>query len=635
MIQFDTSPQQGRGVTRPGLFRPGVLTRMGTFNTRTLRNPGEAEQLAAELGRAGVSICGLQEVRRRGIGEEQLDSGWRLLWSGDERSGLGGVGALLDPTAARALKGQVPVSDRILLLHLHGTIATTVVVAYAPTNVASNADKEAFYTQLSTALDSIPAHHMVCVLGDMNAQVGKDRNSWPGVIGGFGAPSTNRPPEAWVAAARAAAGARAAGTQAATAGIAAGVITAAASQQRQRRPPAYVANDNGRRCLEMCSVHGLFVANTFFRHRDEHTATFISNTQQHWATVDLILVSRRFRSSVMDCRARPTATTHHSDHRLVVCDLRLKLRRPQPRAQRPPAFNTAGRRRDEPATLAYQAAISQRMVRHTLQQPQPQDSTAEVQALTAAMQEAAGVCFGRRERKQRQPWITEATLQLAEQKRAAFLRWQQLRDSLPQPSPNPAPLQVVQLTAAALQLEEARTAYRRLTRQTQAAARRDHDTALQRQAAEMDRLMAEGKTGAAFQIAARLRGLRGTRSVQSIETPQGVVHGGKVATAFAEHFRAALNVDTQVAAQQLDAIPKQLGAPAAAHSEVARAALAAAGEKQPVQGSAEQRLQQRAGAVTRGTRAAAAASAALATGATQGLTAAQAAQQARARAGNG
>ena len=59
---------------------------MATYNTRTCRQEGEADLLALDLQQAGVMVCGLQEMRRRGSGHTRLqDSGYHLVWSGDVR----------------------------------------------------------------------------------------------------------------------------------------------------------------------------------------------------------------------------------------------------------------------------------------------------------------------------------------------------------------------------------------------------------------------------------------------------------------------------------------------------------------------------------------------------------------------
>ena len=47
----------------------------------------------------------------------------------------------------------------------------TIIVAYAPTETASDSAKEDFYIQLSNAVQSVPPHDILVVLGDLNASL--------------------------------------------------------------------------------------------------------------------------------------------------------------------------------------------------------------------------------------------------------------------------------------------------------------------------------------------------------------------------------------------------------------------------------------------------------------------------------
>ena len=184
-------------VKNPGsLLRLHNLLRVATYNTRTCRHEGEADLLALDLQQAGVMVCGLQEMRRRGSGHTRLqDSGYHLVWSGDVRVHHRGVGALIHPMAAKALKGWAAVEgaeDRLLILHFEGSVHATIIVAYAPTELAETPVKDAFYAALDSTLEALPSHRLTLVLGDLNARVGTARDSWHGVIGGFGCP--RRPP---------------------------------------------------------------------------------------------------------------------------------------------------------------------------------------------------------------------------------------------------------------------------------------------------------------------------------------------------------------------------------------------------------------------------------------------------------
>ena len=58
-----------------------------------------------------------------------------------------------------------------------GNPETTVIVAYSPTNMATNdARVDNFYDNLSKAIDKTPPHHFLTVLllGDMNAKISSE-----------------------------------------------------------------------------------------------------------------------------------------------------------------------------------------------------------------------------------------------------------------------------------------------------------------------------------------------------------------------------------------------------------------------------------------------------------------------------
>ena len=105
--------------------------------------------------------------------------------------------------------------ERILTLRLNTTRGpATIVSVYAPTLAASPEEKDMFYGNLSASIRDIPNSEQLFLLGDFNARVGADHNSWPLNLGSFGV-----------------------GTM----------------------------NENGQRLLEFCTCHNLVVTNSFFK----------------------------------------------------------------------------------------------------------------------------------------------------------------------------------------------------------------------------------------------------------------------------------------------------------------------------------------------------------------------------------
>jgi len=92
-----------------------------------------------------------------------------ILHSGGEQCTNGVALALSEPFDQALLSWQ-PISDRILqgrIAHRHGNL--TIFVAYAPTEVSGDDIKDNFYNQLSVAVQVVPPHDQLIVLGDMNA----------------------------------------------------------------------------------------------------------------------------------------------------------------------------------------------------------------------------------------------------------------------------------------------------------------------------------------------------------------------------------------------------------------------------------------------------------------------------------
>ena len=87
---------------------------------------------------------GVQEVRWGGQGKLRISDGMSFIYSGRVTEDHGsGVGLLLSPAAARALESYECISDRLLTARINcGIIRMTIVVCYAPTDVAEAEEKD-------------------------------------------------------------------------------------------------------------------------------------------------------------------------------------------------------------------------------------------------------------------------------------------------------------------------------------------------------------------------------------------------------------------------------------------------------------------------------------------------------------
>ena len=165
----------------------------------------------------------------------------------------------------------------------------TVFSVYAPTNQATEKDKDAFYLQLSSAVEGCRAGETPLLLGDFNARVGPERAGYEDVVGPHS------------------------GTCGRT--------------------------ENGSRLLDFARSHSLRIAGTWFQRPDKHRLTWYSNDRKTAAEIDHVLVKSRWRL-LRNCRVFRGAE-FETDHRLLVAELQIRLRSKRPSSGRP-ALNIAG-----------------------------------------------------------------------------------------------------------------------------------------------------------------------------------------------------------------------------------------------------------------------------------------------------
>ena len=198
------------------------------------------------------------------------------VWAGHEAQHENGVGFLLSQKARRSFMGYNPVSPRVIAARFSAKpLNITVIQVYTPTAMSSNEDIDDFYGELEEVLNDSPKKDIKVIMGDWNAKIGRDRDGWGTVMGRFGYGERN---------------------------------------------------GRGERLLDFAVQHYMYSCNTKFQQKPCRKWTWVSPNGDVKNMIDLILIDKRWISSVQQCRSFQGADIE-SDHSLVMANMILKLKR--------------------------------------------------------------------------------------------------------------------------------------------------------------------------------------------------------------------------------------------------------------------------------------------------------------------
>ena len=196
-----------------------------------------------ELKRLDIDIAALQETRLAADGSIK-EKDYTFFWQGKEpeEPRIHGVGLAVKNSLLPEIEPPSKGTPRILLLRLSSSSGPVNILSiYAPTLSSSVEAKDEFYEELESTIKAIPPTEELYLLGDFNARIGADHDSWPRCIGHFGVGKMN---------------------------------------------------ENGQRLLELCTFNDLCITNTFFQSKLQHKVSWRHPRSHHWHQPDLVIRSR-------------------------------------------------------------------------------------------------------------------------------------------------------------------------------------------------------------------------------------------------------------------------------------------------------------------------------------------------------
>ena len=470
-IMTRTSQTRKEAATSIRLLSHKRSTLIGTWNVRTMYETGKTAQVVREMERYNLDILGLSEVRWVTSGRQKLANGGTIIYSGlpkEDDEHREGVGFMLSKRATKCLIEWQPISERIITARFSSKFQkVSIIQCYSPTNQATDESKENFYGQLQSIMDKTPKRDICIVMGDMNAKVGSDNSTRETTMGKHGVGEMN---------------------------------------------------ENGELFADFCGTNELVIGGTLFPHKKIHKVTWTSPDLHTKNQIDHIAISRRWRRTLEDTRAKNGADVG-SDHSLLVAKLKARITATKRSQNGLQQRHNIAKLQEDGTKQEFRNALQQKFqaLQGTGSESIEGRWTQVKETYTQVCDEVLGF-----KRPHQKAWITEGTWKLIEERKVLKFKLDQAR------------------TRA--QKQTAQGIYSAKNKQVKKSARKDKRTYIDNLATNAQQAAAKNDMKTLYNITKQLSGKR-TNNNKPVKDKQGnfISNEREQINRWKEHFAECLN----------------------------------------------------------------------------------------------
>jgi endonuclease/exonuclease/phosphatase family metal-dependent hydrolase len=327
--------------------------------------------LLDQLEKYHVDITCVQEMRWIGTGTIEKKN-WIIFYSCDNKEHKLGTGFVIHKRVKHLIMNFQPKSPRMCWLRIRGKFFNySIINAHAPTEDKSDTEKDAFYDELRNLYDACPKHDVKLIIGDLNAQIGKEAIYYP-------------------------------------------TIGKEAYHQEN--------NENGKRLIHMAASRNMVIGTTLFPHKDIHKITWRSPGAHHFSQIDHLLIDSRHVSHLMNARTHRCANVD-SDHYLLVSRIRARISN----AKKFYGKKVEKYDYERMTSLEKQAEYKINLKEHLQELAISSDDSLDSRwnKITGVIHKTAEETFGKASKKQSNDWFDKECREVTEVKNKAYVNMQQ------------------------------------------------------------------------------------------------------------------------------------------------------------------------------------------------------------------